>query len=168
MKNHFTLFAILFCLSTIAVQAQNDEVGALKALDNASYYWIDQKPSLRAETVYNDTTNFYAVNSFTKIMKREVFDGVEVMIDYTVAEAQSGQKIFKDVIVHYTDLCSNCDLNVQLSTEQYRSENSSDSDSYILIHFSLKENTGQTKKKEKKIIATLKANGEFQLKKGHA
>jgi len=148
--------------------AQDGKTNLLHALDKASYYWSDVKPSMNASYEYLDISNFNAVDSSEKMMKRQVFDEVQVMIEYTRLENLQGQKAFRKITVYYTEICENCQLDVKFSTEQFLLEDIPESDSFILIGFSLTRPGEKGNSKKTCVTATLSADGDFRIQKGDA
>jgi len=153
----------LFLFAGIS-KAQTPELSMLKAFDKAAYYWTDEKPSLNAHNIYKDIKGFKAVRTKRKIMKREIDDGVEVMIEYAILENASGQKVFKEITVYYVDLCEHCDMKVKFSGEQFHRRKIPQSNSYVIIGFTLNQPDENSGIKKDFVTATLSANGEFSMK----
>jgi hypothetical protein len=160
------VFGLIILNGTLSAQEQKTSV--LHAFDKASYYWSDVKPSMNASYVYRDIAEFNPVDSSNKMMKRKLFEGVHVMIDYTCLRNIDGQKAFKDVTVYYTDLCENCYLDVKFSTEQFLLDDIPESDSFILIGFSLTKRKSEGKPEKACVTATLSADGDFRIQKSDA
>jgi len=137
----------------------------LKAFDKAAYYWTDEKPSLNAHNAYKDIKGFKPVRKTSKIMKREIVDGVEVIIEYTILENASSQKVFKEITVYYTELCRHCDMKVKFSGEQFRQRKTPKSNSYVIIGFTLNQSGENARSKKDFVTATLSADGKFSIKK---
>jgi len=155
--------AILFVTASFG---QKVNIGAFKALDHAAVYWTDDKPSLKASNSYETRADFRDGRSYKRVMIREIFEGIEVVLDYSYVENDFNQKEFTEINVHYTELCERCDLRVKFSTDQFRvGEDPKSSDSIILMTFTLiKDNFGTRTSSE--VVGTLITDGQFHLKKG--
>lgn len=161
-----SILACLICFMTMTAFGQKANIGAFQALDNASIYWTDEKPSLRASNLYSTKSDFKETSTQKRVMKRKIFRETYIILDYSYKQNDLGQKEFTEVNVHYTDLCENCELRVKFSRDQYKADDSSKAyDSLILMSFTLVKGT-HGKRTSSEVVGTLSTDGEFQLKKG--
>jgi len=126
---------------------------------------FSQQSALDETVRYSYLGNFNSVSSSQETATGQVFDEIDIIINYTVLENVDGGRIFKDVSVYSTDICDNCKLDVEFSEKQFHEEDVLDSMASVFLTFSLlKENKNQVKISEE-VKAKLTADGNFSIRK---
>lgn len=152
---------VLGLLFTVGrVYSQGTNLSAISAFDRISYYWTDEKSSLNCKTSYSVEPEFLSAASEVEIMERKVFQNVGAIIEFTVLKNEKSKMAFKDVSVYFTNTCEDCEMSVKFSQEQMYYE---EGFSYILMAFIMKRQVAGKEISTDIRIATLNANGIFEL-----
>jgi len=110
---------------------------------------------------YDEFRDFNSVSSSQETATGTVFDDIDIIINYTVLENVDGGRLFKDVSVYSSDLCTSCELDVEFSKTQYHKSDVLSEKATIFLKFGLvKEN-----KTKEYVKARLVADGLFELGK---
>ncbi len=114
---------------------------------------------------YSYLGDFNSVSSSQETVTGTVFDGIDIIINYTVLENVDGGRIFKDVSVFSKDVCENCKLDVEFSEKQYHETDVLKSQASIFLTFSLLREGEEQVKVSEEVKAKLEADGDFSIRK---